>query len=197
MVAAEQAEKASGNNPAVKAIVCVANCLLKCIEKICDYINKAAYAYMAVSGDGFCTSAWNGFLLNMKHAMEFAWAKVLAELFILTGKLSLVFCNCGFLYFTMAYITHDLTGADAVTSIWGPIVLVAFITFVAASVFLGLFSNTVIALMTCLCIDVDLNGEPKFGPPTFHDSLDGFKHEKKDEIKSGGWGKGDVEMKGN
>ena len=63
MTLAEQAERASGENPAVKAIVCCANCLLKCIEKICDYINKSAYAYMAVSGQGFCQSAWNAFLL--------------------------------------------------------------------------------------------------------------------------------------
>mgnify|MGYP000061147250 CR=1 FL=1 len=152
---------------------------------------------MAVSGDGFCTSAWSGFLLNMKHALEFAWAHTLAILFIFTGKLSLVFCNCGFLYITMAYITHDLTGVNAVTSIWGPIVLVGFITFIAASVFLGLFNNTVIAMMTCLCVDVDLNSEPKYGPPTFHDALDGFKHEKKeDAIKSGGWAN-DAENSGN
>lgn len=71
MTIAKQAERASGNNPAVRAIVCMANCLLKCIEKICDYINKAAYAYMAVSGDNFCKSAWNGFLLNLKHILKF------------------------------------------------------------------------------------------------------------------------------
>jgi choline transporter-like protein 2/4/5 len=54
MTLAEQAERASGENPAVKLVVCCANCCLKCIEKICDYINKSAYAYMAVSGQGFC-----------------------------------------------------------------------------------------------------------------------------------------------
>merc|ERR1712166_1501596 len=59
-------------------------------------ISTRPYAYMAVSGDGFCKSAWNGFMLNMKHALEFAWAKVLAELFIFTGKISLVALNCGF-----------------------------------------------------------------------------------------------------
>lgn len=166
---------------------------MACIEKIVDYINKAAYAYMAVSGDGFCTSAWNGFLLNMKHSLEFAWAKVLAELFILTGKLSLVAINCGTLYLVMNYVTDDFTGTEAVSSAWGPIVVVALITFVAASVFLGLFSNTVLSLMTCLAIDVDLHGEPKFGPPTFHDSLDNFRVEKKNAIQDGGWEKSDPE----
>lgn len=142
---------------------------------------------MAVSGDGFCKSAWNGFMLNMKHAMSFAWAKILAELFIFTGKISLVICNCGFLYLVMKFCTNDLTGPGAVTSIWGPIVLVGFITFIAASVFLGLFSNAVLALMTCLCIDMDLNGTPKYGPKTFHDSLDKIKPEEPENaINKGG-----------
>lgn len=186
-VIVEQAQKASGNNPVVKCIGCVANCCMECLQKVIDYINKAAYAYMAVSGQGFCSSAWDGFMLNMKHGLEFAWARVLAELFILTGKLSLVALNCGVLYLTMNYVFMDFTGSDAVSSIYSPMIVVAVITYVAASVFLGLFSNTVLSLMTCLAIDVDLNGEPKYGPPTFHDSLDKFKTEKKNAIEDGGW----------
>jgi len=135
----------------------------------------------------------------MKHGLEFAWARVLAELFILTGKLSLVALNCGVLYLTMNFVFEDFTGTDAVSSIYSPMIVVAVITYVAASVFLGLFSNTVLALMTCLAIDIDLNGEPKFGPPTFHDSLDKFKTEKKNAIEDGGWAaKSDPEAaKGN
>jgi len=134
----------------------------------------------------------------MKHGLEFAWAKVLAELFILTGKLSLVAVNCALLYVTMNFVFDDFSGSDAVSSIYSPMIVVAIITYVAASVFLGLFSNTVLALMTCLAIDVDLNGTPKFGPPTFHDSLDKFSSEKKNAIADGGWDKSDPETaKGN
>lgn len=129
----------------------------------------------------------------MKHGLEFAWAKVLAELFILTGKLSLVAVNCALLYVTMNFVFDDFSGSDAVSSIYSPMIVVAIITYVAASVFLGLFSNTVLALMTCLAIDVDLNGTPKFGPPTFHDSLDKFSSEKKNAIADGGWDKSDPE----
>lgn len=38
-----------------------------------------------------------------------------------------------------------------------------------SSLFLGIFENAVLALMTCLSVDMDLNGEDaKWGPPTFH-----------------------------
>lgn len=47
---AKKAQKQGGDNPAIKAIVCCAACILECIEKICDYLNEAAFCYMAVTG---------------------------------------------------------------------------------------------------------------------------------------------------
>ena len=58
MVIAEKAREASGDNPAVKIAIACADCLLRCLEKITDYINTMAYGFMAVSGDSFCSSAW-------------------------------------------------------------------------------------------------------------------------------------------
>jgi len=63
---------------------------------------------MAVSGEGFCSSAWNGFLLNIKHGMTFSFALLLAELFILVGKLGIVMLNCFSLFMIMKYGTKDL-----------------------------------------------------------------------------------------
>ena len=187
MVIAEQAQRASGENLAVKIVVACANCMLKCLEKICDYINKAAYAYMAVSGDSFCTSAWNGFLLNMKHCLKFSWANFLANGFIFIGKVGITVLNCFSCYFIMKFITKDL---GELSSIAGPITVVALVTFISTNIFLGIFDEAVLALMTCLAIDTDLNGEPKFGPPTFHDSLQGFEREEpKNAIQDGGWEK--------
>jgi hypothetical protein len=90
---AQQMEKASGGNPAVALMVKVAGCILACIEKICDYINDSAYAYMAVSGDNFCVSAWSGFLLNIKHILKFSFANMIAKIFILIGKVAITAGN--------------------------------------------------------------------------------------------------------
>lgn len=188
MTLAKQAEKASGNNIAVRVIVGCAACCLKCIEKICDYINKSAYAYMSVSGDGFCSSAWNGFLLNVKHILKFGWANFLANAFIVIGKISIVVLNCFSCFMIMKYITKDL---DEVSSPASPIAIVGIITYVSASIFLGLFDEAVLSMMTCLAIDMDLNHEPKYGPKTFHDSLSKVEPEgeKKNAINDGGWEK--------
>lgn len=44
------------------------------LQSILDYIDELSLAYMAVTGDPFMTSAWNGFLCNLKHMGEFFWA---------------------------------------------------------------------------------------------------------------------------
>ena len=129
---------------------------------------------MAVSGENFCTSAWNGFLLNIKHIMKFSFANLLAVVFIFIGKLSLTIGNMFSCYFIMKNITKD---TEEVSSLLGPLFVVGVTTYLTASIFLGLFDTAVQALMTCLAIDMDMNdGHPAFGPPTFHDSIGGIEN---------------------
>jgi len=51
-------EKVGGGNKCGAAIVMCGVFCIKWLEGICDYINGTAFAYMAVTGDSFCTSAW-------------------------------------------------------------------------------------------------------------------------------------------
>lgn len=184
MTACEYALKHSGDNAAVKCAVRCAECCMKCFEKIVDYINKSAYAYMAVTGDSFCSSAWSAFMLQLKHGLGFTFAKFLAEVFILVGKIFLTLLNMFFTYALMKFIFKDFEGTDAMTSPIGPLVVVAIITYLCTCVFLGLFDETVLALMTCTTLDMDLNnGNPKFGPPTFHDALTSISEEKNAQVK--------------
>ena len=151
----------------MKLFVACAKCILECVEKICDYLNEAAFCYMAVTGDHFMLSAWNGFLLNLKHGLKFSFAKMIAKMFIFLGKVGIVVANCFSLYFLMD-LRNDL---EEVSSIYGPIAVIACITFLAASLFLSLFEEAIMALLTCLCFDMDANGgEPIYGPATFHDN---------------------------
>lgn len=173
---AKQAEKASGDNQAVKLVVAVGECCLKCLEEVCDYINSHAFAYMAVSGQNFCASAWDGFLLGIKHMVKFSFANMLATIFIALGKLAITVGNCVSLYFLMKKVFNE--GPE--TSVIAPMIVVGIISFFTASVFLGLLDTAVMSLMTCLAIDMDLhNGEPAFGPATFHDSMKEVKNNSK------------------
>jgi hypothetical protein len=124
---------------------------------------------MAVSGEPYCTSAWNGLMLHLKHNSKYVFAINLAYMFIFLGKIFIACLNCTTYYLIVKYITKDI---DAITSIWGPITMIAISTIITAHIFLCLFDEAVIATLHCLAIDLDLNeGKPKFGPPTFHQKI--------------------------
>jgi hypothetical protein len=101
----KKAEKMSGDNGMVRAISCLVQCFLKCLEEIIEYITKAAYAFMALSGQGFCGSAYDGLLLNMKHGAKFAFGNYLATIFILLGKIGLSVLNVFITWMFMKHVT--------------------------------------------------------------------------------------------
>lgn len=179
LILAEKAYKATGDSPFTRCMVCCGGCVMKVLETACDYINKTAYSYMAVSGESFCSSAWCGFLLNMKHAAEFFWANVLARIFITLGIVLLCLANCYSFYLIM-----DMTGElEQVNTIFIPMGIVALFTYLSSSIFLGIFDEIVLALLTCMCVDVELNLKPKYGPPQFHKLIDNFFVDLDDEAK--------------
>jgi len=75
----------------------------------------------------------------------------------------------------MKNITAD---TEEVSSVLGPLAVVAIFTYLTASVMLGMFDTVVLGMLTCLSIDLDLNGGvPAKGPATFHENI------KKSEAK--------------
>lgn len=164
------AAKSSGENAVQKAVVRCGVCYLQCLERVTDYINECAFSYMAVSGDNFCGSAWNGFLLNVKHVQKFAFSNSIAMVFVFLGKVGITVANCFSLLFIMKTITND-PEAEPVQSIFGPVIVVGICTYLTSIVFLNIFDTAVLSLMTAMAVDLDLNGELKYGPPTFHESM--------------------------
>lgn len=160
----------SGENAAVKLLVKCGLCYVNCLEKICDYMNESAYAYMAVAGGSYIMAAWEGFLLNVKHLMGFAFSNFIAKCLIIVGKIGISVGNVFCLLFIMRTITGD---SKEVSSVLGPCILVGVWSYFTASVFLGLFDTAVMAMMTSRAIDMDVHGgKAAFGPPTFHDSCE-------------------------
>lgn len=164
---AKKLQKMHGDNRCVQCFVACGTCILNCIERICDYLNEAAYCYMAVTGDHFLSSAWSGFLLNLKHGLAFFFANSIAKVFIFIGKIGIVVANCFSLYFLIQFRQDP----DDFSGMWAPMIVVAIMTYFAASLFLSLLEEAIMALMTCLYYDIDANGgKPMYGPATFHNN---------------------------
>lgn len=95
---------------------------------------------------------------------KFAFAKLLATVFIFLGKLGIVCGNVVSCYYIMLLVFKDFEGSDKpndgpVTSAAAPLIFVAAVTYMTASIFLGLMDTAVLSLLTSQSMDEDKNGE--------------------------------------
>jgi hypothetical protein len=156
-------EKGSCWGKVVACMIKCADCILACIEKIVDYINNAAFAYMAIVGNNFCSSAWDGMLLNAKWAASFSAAKFFAVSLIFIGKLAITIFNVFTCYFLIGVMKGETYNRDA------PCTVVAILSWITSDIWLSVFDKAILGIMTSLAVDTDLNGgEPKRGPKTFN-----------------------------
>ena len=183
---AKQAVKASGQEDTcygkiAKCFIACGDCILRCFEKIVDYINNSAYAYMSITGESFCTSAMDGFLLNMKHAGAFGSAKYFATALIFLGKFGVTALNC----FTAYALLNVMSVDDNIGGKNAPIVFVGLITYLTCEVWLTLFDQAILGIMMSYAVDYDINdGQPCRGPETFNNKRESFQAKER-ELKQG------------
>ena len=116
-------------------------------------------AYMAITGDNFCTSAWNGFLLNLKHAGEFGSVKFLAGAVIFLGKASITILNIFTCYTLVRAMGDESSNTDA------PCLVVGLLTWFSCEIWLTIFDQAILGIMTSFAVDFDINdGQPARGP---------------------------------
>merc|ERR1719263_1808756 len=90
-----------------KLVACIAQCLMACLEAIIEHLSNLAYACMAISGDSFCESAWNGFILNLKHLAKFVFALQIAGLFVFMGVITITCVNTAIGWALSTYVLND------------------------------------------------------------------------------------------
>jgi len=144
-------------------------CLVRCLEEYLIIVDRAALAYMAVSGEPYCTSGMNGFLLIWKHLFSFMFSRRVGNTLVFMG--TMIMCGLNSLCF---YLIMKQNGNwYRLNSVWLPFVVLIFATLFISNTFLGLFEAAITGTLICLGIDMDLNnGSPVNGPPDLHDKLD-------------------------
>ena len=129
---------------------------------------------MAITGENYCKSAKNGFMVNLQHCGKFYFAQEVGRFFVNIGVLSVSAANTGIFYVLIQTVTFP----DGISSI-GPIVFVAVVSFAIGALILGLFDEAIMATLHCLALDMDVNGGvPKWGPPTFHEKMNAIIQEE-------------------
>lgn len=119
---------------------------------------------MALTGDSFCTSAMNAFVLALKNAGTFAVTNGAGALLEILGKLCISIANTAICYLILEYNPEF----EELASPIAPLVLCFILSFMLARVFMDVYGTTSLTILQCLYVDVDLqgqNGKDKFDNP--------------------------------
>jgi len=92
-------------------MVCCSECGLKCVETISDYLNSNALTYIAITGDNFCEGAWKGFLVSVKHLLEFRFSMFVTWCFVFMLQGIIIVFNV----ITGMFVMYDITGSGYAT----------------------------------------------------------------------------------
>lgn len=149
-------------------------CGLKCFEKWTDCVSIEAYSFIAITGDSFCQGAWYGFLLKVKHLLEFENAISVAKLFIYGIKLTIIIANSATMYIVMFVFTNEHRNTSV---IFYPFMLNIYLTYITIGVFFSFFDTVSYTMMICMAVDIDLTNitRPEFGPAVFHQNMNVVK----------------------
>lgn len=176
---AESAARNNNGGNAARVVGLCLMCLLSCIEDILNYLDHLALAYMSVTGESFCESAFSGFMLNLKYLWEFYFSRKIAHGIVGLGSLAISLLSVGF----MAIILWSTGKFSAMTTTWLPLLICFIFALIISSLFMRTISHGVDAALMCMAVDMDLNGEkPAFGPPDFHKALEEYFGESDNKV---------------
>ncbi len=135
-------------NFAMQFTFCCVTCLLAFFEKCIQFLNKQAYIQVAIFGTGFITSAFNGFYLIVRNLGRLAAVNMVGDFVVFIGKLSISLSTAviGYLYMSV-YLRDQLNGFIL------PTLLIGFLAYMTATMFLNVLSATADALLQACILD--------------------------------------------
>lgn len=148
-----KSKKLLGDNAATNCLNNCIRCCIDCLHRFIKFLNKNAYIQMALTGNGFCSSALVAMALAVKHAGSFFVTNGIGMLISMLGKLTIAVSNCVIAYFIIIKV-DDIN--SKVQNHVGPLVVVFLFSYIMASIFMSVYQTTSLTILQCLYADVDL-----------------------------------------
>lgn len=144
-------KKANMQNRVVVFIVSCIQCLLSCIQGIIKFIDRFAYIYIAMHGDGFCQSAKNCYNLISRNMFSTVVVDMLGGFVLFVGKL---LGTAATTMATVGIINHLGRPISPVT-----VSIIAIVSFRIFSLFANIVHVGVDTIMVCYLEDLERNRE--------------------------------------
>ena len=161
----KRVESTMGKKTESKCFKCIISCLqccVACIGKCMEYINKHAYIQIALRGENFCTSAWEGFGLIIRNLGRFSTLSAIGGIFTVIGTVFISLISGIIGYFVITKVSYF---SDELNSCVLPVVVFIIIGMVLGLVTMSIFGTSGDALMHSFLLDEEINkGQAKAFP---------------------------------
>lgn len=166
---AAKLERLGGSeNPFSKCALCTARCCLWCLDKCVKFINKNAYIQVALLSKSFCASAWVAFYLMVRHVGRFTMSTIASTLVALFGKGAIIGL-CVWISILLTQRMHPDVDSPVL-----PAVVVGLFAYLIATMFLQLFTFSVLAILHCFNLDEESGGSRQT-PDSLKDFFEGVE----------------------
>lgn len=151
---AKQSAGGKEPNKLMKAIFCCLQCMLKCVEKFLEFINRNAFIGIAIFGYNFCRSAQKTIALKVENAGRAVVLMAICAAVLFMGKLVSI---VGSLFF-FRYMLNSTGDADLdLNSQIGIYSCVAIFAWWITGIFLSVYRLTLDTIFVCFCEDQQRN----------------------------------------
>ena len=145
-----------------RAIFCLIQCCLKCVECCLDKISKNALVWTAMWGDPFLPASFSSFALIWRNLGRVAAIHMVSDVILLIGKLCIVVVTVG----VGALILGNVSPwRNTVSSAFVPCIFIAIVAYFVAWIFFLTFETVVDTSFLCFLVDsenAEKHGEAMF-----------------------------------
>ena len=142
-----------------RCIICCCQCCMECVARTMEFINRHAYVQIALKGDSFCVSAFEGFAIIVKNLGRFSALTLIGGFFNLIG---VIFIGAASGMVGYLVITEVDYFADKLNSPVLPTFVMTMLGFIVGASCMSVFGTSSDALMHSFLMDEEINkGQPK------------------------------------
>lgn len=142
------------DNKVAQAVLCCCGCCFWCLESFVKFLNKNAFIQTAIFGTSFCISSKEAFFLILRNAMKLAALSYVSTAVAIVGKLFITGVTTLAAYFLMTeYFISELS------SVAGPLIIIALLAYFVADTFLDVFEFGVSTILQCFIADDEMFAE--------------------------------------
>lgn len=146
-------DKVKEENALARCLSCCTRCCLDCFHRFIKFVNENAYIQVALTGESFCTSAMQAFILALKNTASFFITNGIGAFIFFLGKMTISIVNTAIGYCLITYIPDFEEDIDQPLPF---LLLIFMMSYIMATTFMELYGGVSLAILQCLYADVDI-----------------------------------------